>query len=81
MLAEFDKILVKKSGLISVQYDSVLSPMFIYLYFIEEFMKNCESHVIMISMHTTSEFLKYGIFCFFKIKIFLKNTLKLDILE
>lgn len=58
MLTELDKILVKTNGFISIQYDPVLSPMFIYLHFIEKFMKDNQSHVIMICMNTQPEFLK-----------------------
>lgn len=60
MLLELDKIFPKKEGLASIQYDPILSPMFLYLHFIEEFLKN-GAYVVFVSIHSSIEFLKYRV--------------------
>lgn len=57
LLADVDKLVKSKKGLVCVVHDPVLSPLFIFLHFTDDFLKNNGS-VIFVSFHQSANAIK-----------------------
>lgn len=63
MLTEIDKILSRQCGLALVEHPVELSPAFVFVHFISNFMKE-KGNVIYVSAQSSADFIRYGFYEF-----------------
>lgn len=57
MISELDKVLNKNTGIACIDSDSTLSPFFLYLHFVDNYLKS-GGNVVFISTHSSLNTLK-----------------------
>lgn len=58
MFPELDKVITRFSGLACIDCDSVLSPLFLQLYFLDNFIRN-NTNLIIVSNYLSLDALKF----------------------